>query len=200
MLAHAEEPAADPALELKKLTAQGVGAFEKGDLEGGRALLRKVLDADANNLIALVNLGSLEYRAGRPDDAVQLLERATRVEPRGVPAWLTLGVIACERGKLDAALAALAQAVYLEPSNVRAHSYLGVTLGKKGWLDGAEAELQRAIELDETSRDAHFNLAVVYLQRTPPPVELARRHYRRALELGASPDSLIEKQLNLRKE
>ena len=186
--------------ESKALAVRAIAAFEKGDVATGRELFGKILDADANNLVALVNLGSLEYRAGHPEEAEKLLGRATRVEPRSVPAWLTLGVVACERGQLDAALAALAQTVFLDPLNVKAHSYFGVVLGRKGWLDGAEAELQRAIELDGTYRDAHFNLAVVYLQRNPPAVELARRHYQRALELGAPADSLVEKQLNVRKE
>jgi Flp pilus assembly protein TadD len=94
----------------------------------------------------------------------------------------------------------MAQAVLLEPTNARAHSYLGVIVGKKGWLDGAEAELRRALELDETYADTHFNLAVIYLQNEPPTTELARRHYKRALELGAKPDSIVEKQLAAGKE
>ena len=90
--------------------------------------------------------------------------------------------------------------MWLEPKNAKAHNYLGVTLGRKGWRDGAEAELQRALELDENLADAHFNLAVVYLQENPPLVELARRHYYRARDLGAAPDSLVEKQINGSKE
>ena len=43
--------------------------------------------------------------------------------------------------------------------------------------------------------EAHFNLAVFYLQRTPPAVELARRHYQQALNLGAAPDPQVEKSL-----
>jgi len=181
---------------VKRITAQGIGALEKGDLDTGRAKFQEALSIDPDNVVALVNLGSLEDRAGHRDVAEKILGKATQVAPRTVAAWLTLGVVTCEEGKLDAALAALAQAVLLDPSNAKAHSYLGVTIGRKGWLDGAEAELQRAIELDETCRDAHFNLAVIYLQRNPPAVELSRRHYRRALELGAASDSLVEKQLN----
>ena len=196
----APAPAADKNLSPDQLNVRGIAAFEKNDLATGRTLFRQVLQMRPDSLIALLNLGSLEYRAGRLVEAASLLTRAARVEPRSVAAWLTLGVVSCEQGKIDAAIAALAQAVLLEPENVKAHSYFGVTLGRKGWLDGAEAELLRAIELDDNYRDAHFNLAVVYLQRTPPSLELARRHYRHALELGASPDSLVEKQLNVSQE
>ena len=178
-----------------------VAAFAADAPEGAaRARLEKVLAAEPDNAAALVDLGGLEYRARHFDEAQRLLQRATRVKPESAATWLALGVMACETGKLDVALAALSQAVLLEPRNARAHSYLGVTVGRKGWLDGAEAELQRALELDETLAEAHFNLAVVYLQGNPPMVELARRHYYRARDLGAAPDSLVENQLKGSKE
>ena len=51
------------------------------------------------------------------------------------------------------------------------------------------------MELDPSYSDAHYNLAVFYLEEKPPAVELARRHYFRAIELGAEKDPAIEKVL-----
>ena len=110
-------------------------------------------------------------------------------------AWLILGIVYYDQDKLEHALAALAQAVLLEPKDARAHHYLGVTIGRKGWYSGAEEEMRKAIELQPGYAEAHFNLAVFYLQRSPPAVELARRHYERALELGADPDPDVAKSL-----
>jgi len=177
----------------------GVRAADDAD-DIARARLTRILDAEPRNKLALIELGTLEARTKHPEQAISLLQRATRVDADSPAAWLALGVAACESGKLDLALAALSQAVLLEPRNAKAHSYLGVTVGRKGWLDGAEAELQRALELDDALAEAHFNLAVVYLQENPPMVELARRHYYRARDLGASPDSLVENQLKRSKE
>jgi Flp pilus assembly protein TadD len=89
----------------------------------------------------------------------------------------------------------MAQAVVHSPRDPVARQYLGVAAGRNGWFDAAESELRRAIELQPDYADAHFNLAVFCLERTPPAIELARRHYRKALELGAAPDPLIEKAL-----
>ena len=36
--------------------------------------------------------------------------------------------------------------------------------------------------------DAHFNLAVIYAKQRTPNVELAKYHYKKALDLGAPPD------------
>ena len=113
---------------------------------------------------------------------------------------MILGVIYYDQNKLDRALAALAQAVLFEPKDARAHHFLGVTIGKKGWYLGAEDEMRKAIELNPDYAEAHFNLAVFYLQRSPPAVELARRHYQKALDLGAAPDPQVEKGIGPPKE
>lgn len=174
---------------------------EKPSLEPAiRERLEKLLAAEPDNVAALLELGGLESRVRNFDAALPLLQRAVRLAPEDVNAWLALGVAACDAGKLDLALAALSQAVVLEPRNAKAHGYLGVTVGRKGWIDGAEAELQRALEIDDSLPEAHFNLAVIYLQEKPPMVELARRHYQRARDLGAAPDSLVEKQLTTSKK
>lgn len=193
-------PARADEAALRLFWKEGVQAFQKGDLKTGREFLQKALELDPNHPITLVNLGSLEYRAGNLEEAEKVLRKATRLAPETFSAWMTLGVVAYDAGKDDLALAALAQAALLDPSNAQAHTYMGVTIGRKGWLDGAESELLRALQLDETSRDAHFNLAVICLQRNPPSLDLARRHYNRARELGAESDSLIEKQLGSSKE
>jgi tetratricopeptide (TPR) repeat protein len=181
--------------EAQKAENAGVKAFQKGDLEAARKDFEKLLQLAPDNLIGLMNLGAVEYRLKLYAAAEKHLKRVVRLQPETAAAWLTLGVLYCDQDKLDAALAALSQAVLLDPKNPRAHNYLGVTVGRKGWYSGAESELQRALELEPDFADAHFNLALFYLQRDPPAIELARRHYARALELGAPPDPLVEKSL-----
>lgn len=181
--------------EAQKAGNEAVRAFQEGDLKGARKKFQTLLALDPDNFFGLVNIGEVEYRLKLWDDAEKHLKRAVRLQPESGKAWLALGALYCDRDKLDEALAALSQAVLYDPKNPKAHNYLGVTVGKKGWYSGAEAELQRAIELDPNYADANFNLALFYLQRSPPAVELARRHYERALELGEAPDPLVEKAL-----
>jgi Tfp pilus assembly protein PilF len=181
--------------DARKALDEGIEAFKKKDLETARVAFEKLLLLEPANLAALVNLGLVEYRLQHPDEAEKLLKKAVRIEPDAGTAWLTLGIVCYEQDKLDAALAALAQAALLEPKNAKVHNYLAATIGKKGWGSGAESELQKAIQLDADYADAHFNLAVFYLQRNPPAIELARRHYQKALDLGAPADPLVEKDL-----
>ena len=180
----------------RQAAAEGNAAFARRDFERARRAYSNVLDLAPDNLLGLINLGVVEYSLRKLDDAEAHLKRAVQIKLDAAPAWLTLGIIYMDQNRLDEALAALAQATLYDPRNARARNYLGVVVGRKGWIDGAQAELRKAVEIDPSYSDAHFNLAVFYLEGKPPSIELARRHYYRAIELGAEPDPEIEKTLN----
>ena len=175
--------------------AEGNAAFARRDLERAYRAYSTVLELAPDNLLGLINLGVVEYSLKKFDDAESHLKRAVQIKLDASPAWLTLGIIYMDQNRLEEALAALAQATLYDPRNARGRNYLGVVVGRKGWIDGAQAELRKAVEIDPNYSDAHFNLAVFYLEGKPPSVELARRHYFRAIELGARPDLEIEKTL-----
>lgn len=179
----------------REAAAEGNRAFAAGDHDTARLAYGKVLEIVPGNLLALVNLGMVEFAAGRPAEAEKHLRHALSLQLDNAAAWLTLGTLYMEQGKLDAALAALAQSAVSDPTNPRTRNYLGVVLGRKGWLDAAQDELRKAVEIDPSYSDAHYNLAFFYLDRDPPLVELARRHYYRSVELGAPRDAELERQL-----
>lgn len=183
-------------VEVSKLLKDGITAFGKNEVDKARTAFLKVLELAPDSAAALSNLGVLELRAGNYELAEKHLKKSVRIAPESALAWLNLGILYCDRAELDAALAALSQTVLLDPRNPKARNYLAVTISKKGWLSGAESELRKAISLDPDYAEAHFNLALCSLQQSPPAIELARRHYQKALELGAKPDPLVEKTLN----
>jgi tetratricopeptide (TPR) repeat protein len=179
----------------REAAAQGNAAFARKDYPAARKAYQRVIDLVPDNLLGIVNLGVVEFSAGDNAKAEELLKKAVRIRMETAAAWLTLGIIYMDQDRFDEALAALSQAVLHDPRNPRARNYLGVVIGRNGWVDGAQFELRRAVELDPAYADAHYNLAAFYLQDKPPSVELARRHYYRALELGAKADPEIEKNL-----
>jgi len=177
---------------VRRMGREGIAAFQRGNYGGAKEAYRRVLKVDPDNLPALVNLGVTEYRLGNFDEAERLLRRSLQIKADNATAWLNLGILYLDRDENMQALAAIAQAVVYAPTDPVARNYLGVAAGRNLWFDAAEAELRRAVELRPEYADAHFNLAVFCLERDPPAVELARRHYQRARALGAEPDPLIE--------
>lgn len=182
--------------EIARVAAgEGSTAFDQGDMEGAKKAFHRVLELVPDNLLALVNLGTIEFRAGNYEEAERLLKRALSQRLEAAPAWLMLGMVYYDQGRNDEALAALAQATVHDAQHPRAFSFLGAVMADKGWYDAAESYMRRAVELDPANRDAHYNLAVLYMQRTPALPELAKRHYFRSIELGASADPELEKSI-----
>jgi Tfp pilus assembly protein PilF len=181
--------------EARSAIEQGLAEFRDNKFDDAEKTFQKVTDMVPNHPMGWINLGSVEYRLGKLDEAEKSLRKGVHLDPEVAQAWLTLGIVAYDKDEPEAALAALSQAVYLDSSNARAHMYLGVCMRKRGWLDAAEDELRKAVELDPNYSEAQFNLAIIYSERTPPALELARRHYYRALALGAAADPDLEKLL-----
>jgi tetratricopeptide (TPR) repeat protein len=191
-----ESPAKFTPRVLAEAVAEGNRAFAAKDYSTARRAYDRVLSLDPQNPMGLVNLGLVEFSSGDSAKAEKLLKQAVALRIETAPAWLTLGMIYMDQNRFPEALAALSQATLLDPQNPRARNFLGVVIGRDGWIDGAQQELRRAVELDPSYADAHYNLAAFYLQEKPPAIELAKRHYFKAIELGVEKDPSMEKLFN----
>lgn len=176
----------------RALVLRAEKAFNSGKLQEAETLYSKAAEESPDSASLLVSLAAVKTRLGKTKESTALLRRALKLDQGNGPAWLLLGMNALDQKNDPEALAALMQATYLDDRNPRAHNFLGIAAGRKGWNEVSEQELRRAVELDPNYADANFNLAVFYLGRTPPLLELARRHYQRALDLGTKRDSVLE--------
>lgn len=82
--------------------------------------LRRALELDAKNLLAVVALAELRTRSGDAAESLALWRRATELKPEDASLWVERG--RAERASKDApaALKSFERAVALEPSNVDA--------------------------------------------------------------------------------
>jgi Flp pilus assembly protein TadD len=195
-----EAPAPIPQLKDGKTDAGtvarlGAAAFAKGDWEAARKSYQKMVESEPENALALSNLAAAEYQLRELESAQLHFEESLKIDPNLIESWIALGLIHFQKEAWYAAVSSFTRALQLQTDNARAHRYLALTAWKIGWSSAAELELQRAIELNPKDAEAHFNLALMYLERTEPAVELARRHYYRATDLGAAPDIEIESRL-----
>lgn len=171
----------------KKYAQQQLTEAEKG--------FQEALRLDPNKVEYLNRLASVKTRLGKSTEAETLLAESLQHQLENPTAWLLLGMNQLEEHQNEKAFASLVQAVLYDPKNAHAQNYLGIAAERNHWNDISESSLRKAAELDPNYADAHFNLAVYYLQLTPPLIEVARRHYQRALDLGTPRDPKIDEMI-----
>jgi tetratricopeptide (TPR) repeat protein len=187
---HPEVPA-----DLLPLAREAKESFDEGKFREAEKLYQEILAKSPNNLYSLSNLGVVLFRNGKLKAAELTLKKAIAIAPKDEFAHTTLGIVFYQQNKFDEALSELTKSLAINPKSATAHNYLGITASQKGWQEAAEKEMLEAVADNPDYADAHFNLAVVYSTAQPPAKELARRHYEKALALGAAPDATLDKLL-----
>ncbi len=191
----APTPAASPepevSPELKALLSKARDAFVGGNFAAAEKLYQKIVEKQPDNVVALANLGVSQFRQGKLTAAQLALERAIKVNSSDAFALTTLGAVMIEQNRIEDAVTYLERANQSVPDDPITLNYLGVASSQLGQFGKAEQSLRRAITVKPEYAEAHFNLAVIYATAKPPSIALAKRHYEKALELGAGPDKRL---------
>ena len=196
-------PAAAPAKKTLKDLPVGAGplvAEAQRDFAAGRNIeaekrYLQVLRMDENNAYILGNLANIQLAQDHLSEAETTLAKALALDANDAYNLTLMGVLRFKQGKTDAAFEVLSRAAQIDPQNAETQNYLGITLSEKGQREAAEAALRKAIQLSPSYGSAHHNLAVVYATQTPPFLELARYHYKKALAAGHARNPELEKSL-----
>ena len=178
--------------ELVPLAREAKENFDQGKFRTSEKQYEQILAKSPNNLYALSNLGAVYFRTGRLKAAELTLKKATTLSPKDEFSRRTLGIVYYRQAKYDDAVTELTKALAINPKSFIAHNYLGITASEKGWQEAAEKEMLEALAANPDYVDAHYNLAVIYATNKPPAKELAKRHYSKALELGAEANPTLE--------
>jgi tetratricopeptide (TPR) repeat protein len=178
------------------LAAEAERAFSARRLDEAEKKYQQALRTDEKHVLVLANLAAVQIEQNRLGEAEANVKRALAGDPKDAFSLSLLGILKVRQQKYDEALDALSQSAQLDPQNPDTFQYLGVTLAEKGLRDPAESAFRRAIQLSPRNGDAHHNLAVVYATQRPPAFELARWHYKKAMEAGHPRNPRLEKMLN----
>ena len=182
--------------DMRETAQEAADLFKNQKYDESAAKYQSIIDKYPESLYAWSNLGVVRFQQGKFDDALKALQQAVKLSPTDAFSYSNLGIVYYQLNQFENAIDALNSAKALDPTDPKTHNYLGCACSQKGWQEVAEKEFRKAIELDPNFGDAHFNLALVYATSKPPSLELARREYNRALELGIAKDSRLEKLLN----
>ena len=134
---------------------------------------RRALDLAPRSVREQLNYALALLRAGKTDEAVQLLEAVQQRNPKIPHTWFNLGIVWKKAGQHERALKQFEQLVKLAPEDPIAHYNLGALHKIAGNQDAAVAEFERAAQLDPSLAAPHFQLFNAY--RTSGRQELAKR-------------------------
>ncbi len=183
--------------DMREVAQEATDLFKMQRYDEAAAKYQMIIDKYPESLYAWSNLGVVRSQEGKLQDAMKALQQAVKLSPNDAFSYRNLGIVYYQLNQNDAAIDALERSIALDPNNVYSHDYLGCACSQKGWQEVAEKEFRKAIEINDDFPDAHYNLAIVYAMQKPPSLELARKHYKRALELGLPRDPRLEKLLGM---
>ena len=152
---------------------------------------QNIIDKYPESLYAWSNLGVVRFQQGKLPEALKALQQAVKLSPTDAFSYSNLGIVYYQLNQYENAIDALFRAKALDPNDAKTYNYLGCArIAKKGWQGSVRKKriLRKAISIDPNFGDAHFNLALIYATSKPPSLELARREYNKALELGIAKD------------
>jgi arylsulfatase A-like enzyme/Tfp pilus assembly protein PilF len=146
-------------IEQQNLLHAAMMASEDGRLADARSALRKLLQLDANDPIALRQLGELEMRSGNYTDAVSFLRKLCKMSQDDPIAALDYGRALSLNNDLPAARVALQKSLKLNANQLDARLLLGQFDLKSSEYQAAENEFESALLLKPASEDGQIGLA-----------------------------------------
>lgn len=139
--------------------------INEGRFAEGEALLKKALDKDPNDSLALYLLGTSRLKSNDFKAAVDLLNKAVSKDGTQSEYFCNLGAARRRFGDIQGAVDAYQQALKINPDHAAAINNMGNILLQIGRVEDAEKSFQRAISIVPEYADAYRNLAEIGRQK-----------------------------------
>jgi predicted O-linked N-acetylglucosamine transferase (SPINDLY family) len=154
-------------------------------------LTRRVIEVEPDNVTAHHLLGVVAGQTGRPQLAIESLERAAKLSPRDHSIKIDLGMALMGASRREAAVAAFAEAVRLRPEDEQALNNYGIGLQAVGSYAESIGPLQKAIAKrpDWTVARASLIYGLRRVGRINDALEAARRF---VSDYPESPEAHVE--------
>jgi len=178
--------------KFKELIARAKEEFDRQDYLQAEETFTQALKLSPEDYFTLSNLGVVQFQLGKMKEAEISLAKASEKSGNNSFALTTLGIVHYRQERMQDAEKVLRKSIEINPQDFTAHNYLGIVLAASGKPKVGEAEILKAVEINPRYADAHFNMAVIYATGKPPAKMMARKHYAKAVELGAPPDPSLE--------
>lgn len=171
---------AGPPHLVRAQTALGKAWFKIGNIAKAEAALNLALKEDPQACDAATTLAAVYSRAGRQEEAIQLLKRLSEGSPKNITTLLNLGSTYVEADRHDEARAVFATVSTLDPDNPSNEEEKGKLAFKEGDLPLAAKLLAESQNGDALAR--HFNNLAIGLSHAGK-LDRAVETYENAIKL-----------------
>jgi protein O-GlcNAc transferase len=151
--------------------AQAERLAQAGEYEQAIGEYEAVLQAEPDDVSALIGLGAAYREQGRVDEALAQFQRAAEILPEDPGIHSSLAGLHFQKGNdyaqssaYDQAIAEYEAVLEVEPEHVSAMTNLGVVYYMTGQWDQAIAAYDSALGIAPADADIHSNLGAAYVQ------------------------------------
>lgn len=143
----------------------GVALYQHGYLDQAAESFWQVITSKPNDPNAYYNLGTLNLRRNRPDEAKLYLQKTVELRPGFAEAWNNLGMLAAQQGNSDEAIKDFQESIRIRPGYYTAHLNLGNLYRRQRAFDKAEDSLSRALSIRPDDPEIHYSLGMLFAQQ-----------------------------------
>ncbi len=162
---------------------RGMALYQQGKMVEAAAAFAKAAVQDSQNLEAVQMEGVSLFRAGKPAEAVPLLERAhSSVSRANVDPYYVLGLCYLDTGRYDDARRAFASQYGFAPDSAPAYLLAARMELRREYLPIAEASARKALALNAALPRAHLLLGEIALAHGQWPNAIAEFGQERDLD------------------
>jgi predicted Zn-dependent protease len=141
---------------------EGAAAMQASRFDDAAAIYAGLVAAKPGDAGLLLNLGMARYMAGHPGDAIDPLQKATKLNPALAPASLFLGASLLDLGRPKEALTSLQRAVTAMPENADAREMLARAQLMLSRFSGAAASYRTLSSLQPQNPKAWYGIVKSY--------------------------------------
>jgi tetratricopeptide (TPR) repeat protein len=167
--------------QFQRLLETALAHHQKGQLAEADKFYRQARAVQPNHFDLLHLSGALAFQQARYPEALDLLTKALRINPRSPQCIMRLGLTQVALGNFIAGEAQLRQATKADPKSIDSWSGLAVVLRNLGKIDESIAAHQKVAELNPKSAEPHAMMGGLISETKGATAAIP--HFRRAIEL-----------------
>lgn len=159
--------------------------------EGPKAL-SPVRTMPRDNKIAIESIkteAKILIGKGDVQKARSVLMDGLKMEPDDKTLRTLMGMVHCRANEFENAMFIAESLIQEDPFNATARMILGTAYFGLGKVKEASKQMEETLAINPKSAEAHYNLSQILLNMKPANTNMARKHYKSALEFGAKSDT-----------